>query len=228
MGNDTRGGGPPQPEPVAGRVTRLRARRRGVATEIEVEGASWAVVATEVALAEALAAGTVLDEARSRRILDADALWRAREAALRLLSYRPRTREELARRLAGKGFRGAVVDRCLDRLDEAGLIDDRAFAEAFVRDRLRARPKGRRALLHELRTRGVGEGVAREALDQALGDSDEEEIDRARRAADRWRRRPGEEEARACRRLAAYLGRRGFPGDIVRQVVEERVRGTVE
>jgi len=199
-----------------------------MATEVEVEGISWVTLATEVVLAEALAVGTVLDEDGSRRLLTADALWRAREAALRLLSYRPRTRTELARRLEDKGFPGDVVARCLVRLDQSGLIDDRAFAESFVRDRLASRPKGRRALMHELRSRGVDLETATAVVEEVVTGAGESEVERARRAALRWRRRTGEDAEGARRRLVGFLGRRGFPPGVIRQVVEERIRRAEE
>ncbi|HEX2205659.1 MAG TPA: RecX family transcriptional regulator, partial [Longimicrobium sp.] len=63
--------------------------------------------------------------------------------------------------------------------------------------------------------------TARAAIDGVLAAEGAGEADLARAAAARFRPRPGEDPARARRRLHDFLARRGFGGDAVRAVVEE-------
>jgi regulatory protein len=100
-------------------------------------------------------------------LVDDDLRWRAREAALAFLAYRPRSRGETQRRLYGK-FPPAIVHACLDQLAAEGLLDDGAFADAFVRDRLLLRPRGPARLRDELRGKGVGGDVAQAAVTRGL------------------------------------------------------------
>lgn len=172
-----------------------------------------------------LGLGDPLPASRRRHLLDADAEARVREAALNLLSYRARTRSELQRKLVGKGHAIPRVDACLDRLEERGLVDDAAVATAFVRDRIRLRPRGTRLLTQELRGKGIDDGVARRVVDDVLDDEDLDENALVRRVLEGWIRRQGPtvlaalanrdrspEREKARRRLHAYLGRRGFGG----------------
>ncbi|HET7230820.1 MAG TPA: regulatory protein RecX, partial [Longimicrobium sp.] len=87
----------------------------------------------------------------------------------------------------------------------------------------RLRPHGRRRLAQELRAKGVDDETARTAIDEVMEREDASEHDLARAAAARWKPRPGEEPERARRRLHAFLARRGFGGDVVREVVDEKV-----
>ena len=80
---------------------------------------------------------------------------RAREICLRQLAVRPRTRVELAKALARKEISDEVISEVLDRYDEVGIIDDAAFARAWVSSRHHGRGLARRALATELRRRGV-------------------------------------------------------------------------
>jgi regulatory protein len=80
-----------------------------------------------------------------------DPVAEAKDAALRLLAVRARSRGELERRLAQRGFGEAVVAAALDRLAEAGLVDDAAFAAAYAESRA-ARGADARVIASELRS----------------------------------------------------------------------------
>lgn len=75
--------------------------------------------------------------------------------------------------------------------------------------------------MQELRARGVDEDAAMTAIGAAMAEEEVSELELAREATRRWRPRPGEEAMRARRRLAGYLARRGFAGDVAQQVIEE-------
>ncbi|HEX5724865.1 MAG TPA: regulatory protein RecX, partial [Longimicrobiaceae bacterium] len=168
---------------------------------LHLDGAFHAALAADVVYAERLHVGDELDAARLAAVTAADQAWRAREAALLLLSYRPRSAGELRRRLAENGFPAEVAEACVAGLVESGVVDDSAFAELFVRDRVRLRPHGRRRLARELRARGVEPEAARSAIDEVLAREETGDLELARRAAAKWRPRPGEDPRKARRRL---------------------------
>lgn len=148
-----------------------------------------------------------------------------REACLRLLATRPRSRHELVQRMRGRDCPGPVLDRVLDRLCAVGLVDDASFADAWVRSRHAHSGKGRRALAAELRSKGIDDELAKGALAQ-VGDEDERQ-----RATEVVRRKlrssvlPADAAGRATltRRLIGMLVRRGYPSDVVRSVVEDEM-----
>jgi regulatory protein len=85
-------------------------------------------------------------------------------AGARLLEARPRSTDEIRRRLRDAGYRADLVEATLDRLTELGYLDDAVFAQAWVESRDRAQPRGARALRDELRRKGVGTADAEAAL----------------------------------------------------------------
>jgi regulatory protein len=108
-----------------------------------------------------------------------------REVALRMLAAEPSTRAVLALKLARRGFPRAHIAALLDRLVAVGLVDDRAYAEGFVRRRLRIRPRGFALLRRELLRKGVPAAVVDEVLAAAASATDEVTLARtalARRA----------------------------------------------
>ena len=103
------------------------------------------------------------------------------EAAARFLEARARSIGEVRRRLTSAGYQADLVEGAITRLGELGMLDDEAFAKAWVESRDRARPRGERALADELRLRGVDRTVIVAALDErreaaAATDSDDDEV----------------------------------------------------
>lgn len=208
------------------RITRIEPQRHAPdRVSLFVDGAFRLGAAAEVVQAAGLREGDEVDEARLADLEGRDRGWQAREAALRLLGVRPRSAAELSRRLRMKGFAAEEVEPVLARLGELGMLDDAAFAGMLARDRVRLRPQGRRRILGELRAKGVDEDTARAAVSEALESERTDEAELARRAAAKWRPRPGEDPAKARRRLHAFLARRGFDGELSRQVADELLGG---
>lgn len=143
---------------------------------------------------------------------------RAREICLRQLAIRPRTRVELATELRRNGIDDRVAAEVLDRYHEVGMIDDGAFARAWVTSRHQSRGLARRALGSELRQRGVDSEAVGEALDQLDTDT---EAETARALVDRkLRTATGTPEA-IVRRLVGMLARKGYPAGLAYRVVKE-------
>jgi len=142
----------------------------------------------------------------------------ARALCLRLLTARARTRAELAGQLTKRGYPDDVSARVLDRLADVGLVDDRDFADQWVRSRHVNAGKGKRALVSELRTRGVDDEVITAAL--ADVDPSAERVRAEQLVADKLRRERLTDEAKQARRLIAMLARRGYEQSMAFDVVK--------
>ncbi|WBB57059.1 regulatory protein RecX [Verrucosispora sp. WMMD573] len=144
----------------------------------------------------------------------------AREICLRQLAVRPRTRAELATALARRGISEETADQVLDRYDEVGIIDDAAFARAWVSSRHAGRGLARRALANELRQRGVDGDTASEALDE-LDETTEAET--ARALVERKLRTARGEPDAVFRRLVGMLARKGYPAGVAIRAVKDAI-----
>ena len=143
----------------------------------------------------------------------------AREICLRQLAVRPRTRAELATALRRRRIPEDVIVEVLDRYDEVGLIDDAAFARAWVTSRHHGRGLARRALAGELRQRGVESDLVGEALAEVDGDT---EAATARTLVERkLRSTPSGRPDAVFRRLVGLLARKGYPAGLAVSVVRE-------
>ncbi len=144
-----------------------------------------------------------------------DAAEIAYDKALRFLSYRPRSRAEIADYLKRRKVQPDTVGTVIERLEHAGLVDDSAFAQYWVENRESFRPRGARALRHELLQKGVSEAAIARAVEGI------DETDGAYRAAQRRVRRLRHLDYQVFRqRLGGFLQRRGFGYDVVKETVD--------
>jgi regulatory protein len=146
---------------------------------------------------------------------------RARELCLRLLTGRPRTRTELAGALHSHGVPDETAAAVLARFADVGLIDDAAFARAWVESRHHSRGLARRALSAELKRRGV-DGQDIEAAVSALDPADELATARQLVAKAMGASR-GKPLPVRMRRLVGLLARKGYPAPVAYRIVREAI-----
>ncbi len=157
---------------------------------------------------------------------DADPESVARRIVLRQLTMGPRSRHQLEDKLRRRGCDDDVAARVLDRMTEIGLVDDAEFAQSLVRTRTAGKGLAKRALVHELRDKGVGDAE----IDAAVGTVDAES-ERARAeelVARRLRQLGGLDPQVQARRLSGMLARKGYPPSVVYAVVRDAVNGAPE
>ena len=143
----------------------------------------------------------------------------ARAICLRLLTAGPRTRAQLATALRKRRIPDEVAESVLSRFTEVGLIDDAAFARAWVESRHYGRGLARRALSAELRQRGIPDGEVRSAVGLL---KPQDELDAARRlVAKRIPASKGKPMPARARQLMGMLARKGYPAGMAARVVRE-------
>ncbi|WP_283134768.1 recombination regulator RecX [Rhizohabitans arisaemae] len=156
-------------------------------------------------------------ERSGRRGEDPEA--KARAVCLQMLTAAPRTRAQLADALRRRGIPEETAEAVLGRFSEVGLVDDEAFADAWVSSRHAGRGLARRALATELRHRGVDEETVREAVERLDPD---QELETARHlVARKLRGTRGLDPAARIRRLSGMLARKGYSPGTAYRVVKE-------
>lgn len=144
----------------------------------------------------------------------------ARAIVLRQLAGSAKSRRQLADKLSERQIPAEAAENVLERFEELQLIDDAAFADAWVRSRARSRGLSRSALRRELREKGIEEELAAVALEQLSGD---DELEMARELVrKKVRSMPAElDHDKGVRRLVAMLGRKGYGSGTAFRVVQE-------
>jgi regulatory protein len=145
----------------------------------------------------------------------------AHDAALWLLESRARTRLDLEQRLRRRGFEPEAIAGALDRLGAVGLVDDQSFARDLAASRAGQGVDAPR-IADELRDRGIDPELAVRVAEASVPSSERHE--RCRELAEaRLAKLKGLSPEAQFRRVAAYLARRGYPGEVIDDVVRDLV-----
>jgi len=192
-------------------VTGLRqASRRPARWTVEVDGEVVATLSSVEMGATGLFEGQSLSPDELQTSLDRAFGESARSLTLRYMSYRPRSIRELRSYLRRHGIPDGVVDREMERLETADLAGDVDFAAFWAENRTRFAPRGRMALAHELRQKGVGRGD----IEAGLAGLPSEEQLAYQAGLRKGRLLASSDRDHFFQAMHAFLRRRGFSGEV--------------
>lgn len=141
--------------------------------------------------------------------------------AINYLSYRMRSKREMEDYLVKKGFELSYIHGTIQRLVKENLLNDRMFAEAFVRTRMGLSTKGPFVILRELLKAGVSEMDGKDALSQYSFDQQVENATKffeKKSSSDRGKHSNREEQSR----LRRLLMQKGYSSDVITAVFTEK------
>jgi len=139
---------------------------------------------------------------------------RALNQAVAMLARRPCSKGEISQNLRCHRYADDVIGLVICKLEKENLLNDQEFSELWIQQR--SRKYGSRRIRQELRTKGVPESTAEEALSSL---SEEEMLESATvLAAKAWSKaKPGEDLRKTRQRIIASLVRKGFDWDLAKQ-----------
>ena len=168
------------------------------------------------------------EEATPRSPAEVAAACRAQ--ALRMLERRSYSEAELLRRLKDKEHDPDVSAAVVERLVEAGLVNDATYARQVARSFLVGRRASVRRVQQEMTRRGIArtlsdDAIAEVRVDEGIGTEDDS-VERAARK--KLKSLSGLDAQTRARRLTGYLARRGFAGDVIRSALRRLDREASE
>jgi len=211
-----------KPDPIYGIISAIKYQQKDkLRASIFVDGEFSFGIQVQTIERFRLRKGDEIDSILFAKITEFDQTISARRTAQKFLNTRRRTERDVRRKLQQNDIPEQLIDMVIDELKVAKLIDDAAYAQAFIHDRLLTKSVSKGKLALELQTKGVDRATANEAL-QGIS-SDEEEIDRAFDAA--RKKLPGLERKetdhhKRSQKLYAFLVARGFTGSTIKKTLE--------
>lgn len=220
---------PVEPTVRPGVITGLTpASRRPGRWEVAVDGRAVGSVSLDLVERLALRVGRAIDADGAAHLDVGIAETAVYDRALGMLAARGRSSRDLRQRLVRAGALPAHADAVVLRLQEAGLLDDSAYARQVARSRVATRGDSRRRVSQALAQAGVTRTTADEAVAEVFEEEAVDEAALVEQAARKRMRMLGDvDPATRRRRLYGYLMRRGHDAALIRGVVD-RVAGAVD
>jgi len=233
-------------------ITKLGFQKNQKRVNLYLDGAFAFGLSTLVVLKRHLKVHQKLSALAVKKLMFASWQEELYEASLRFLGLRPRSQKEITdylrhRKLKQYQFKGiksgidktelaiagpALIDKTIIRLKEKGFINDHEFCRWLIKQRIEHSPRGKRALRAELRQKGIGAEVIEEILTDDSLYPIEVEKNGVRQAAEKaWKQLIGgksnlgkrEDKITLKRRLYQRLASRGFPFNLIKEVVDELI-----
>lgn len=153
----------------------------------------------------------------------------AKTIALRYLSRAPRSICEVESRLKEKDIKDDSIKETLQYLTELGYLSDETFANQWAGSKIKSRLWGKNRIIHGLKQKGISEEIIKLTIDD-LGTN---ELDTAKLALLKWLKNKGQapesgKQEKLRQKAGAYrhLNAKGFPADVIYDLLKERYNGT--
>lgn len=143
--------------------------------------------------------------------------------ALRFLSYRPRSEQEIRNKLKEKKAESEIIEKIVAKLKKYNFINDLEFAKWWVESRLRFKPRSARLIKIELKQKGIDNETINNL--QLTIDSDLESAKKlVRRKMARFRNKFGMTRNEIYQKLGRYLASKGFDWDTIKKSIDEALK----
>lgn len=163
-----------------------------------------------------------IDEEYIQKVLREEELSKAKDQALKFLTYRQRSEKEIIDKLKKKGFEESIIDDTLNYLKKYKLVDDVEFAKAFMRDKINLNKFGPIRIKHELYKKGIDNNIIEKVLEE---NDEEDEYNRALNLAKKKLPSYKNDDKNAIyRKLGGFLQRKGYSYDCIFKVLKELVK----
>lgn len=164
--------------------------------------------------------GQQITKKELEKLIQKDQLDKALNKAIRLLSYRSRTENEIRKKLLEKKFDNKIIAKVIKKLQKMGYLSDQFFIESWIRDRINIKPSGKKLLKIELIKKGIPETKAQKFLEKLVNPKIELQMaEKAfRKAQKNYRHLTGYEKKQ---KITAYLARRGFEWTLIEQLLNK-------
>ncbi|OGD85870.1 hypothetical protein A2Z23_00900 [Candidatus Curtissbacteria bacterium RBG_16_39_7] len=192
-------------------------KRRAGRFNIFVDGVFSFALSEDLIAREKIKIGQKITQEQIEKLIQEYELEKILEKVFRFLSYRQRSKQEILNYLKKKNLGEKEIELVIKKIEKLGFIDDEEFARAFVQSRIKARPKGKRLLIQELRQKGI----EKEIIEKTLEEVTLPEIELAQKAIEKklknFLKLPPQE---AKVKIAGFLARRGFSWDTIKELID--------
>lgn len=196
-------------------ITAIEPRRKSL-EQLYIDGEPAVKLDRFLLVKRGIKAGMEITDEELQELIAASDERRAREKALYLLEYRAHSKKELIDKIARTTSTREAAEKAAEKMQEIGLIDDRAYAEAFAKTLIKRKKYGLWRVKQELRMKGISSEITEDIL---LDYEDEDYTETI--SAFLLKKYPeyAEDEGEK-RRAVAALQRRGYGYDQIRSAMQ--------
>lgn len=202
------------------KITKIEPQRNNERINIYIDGEFAFGLMKEIQYKYGLSEDMEIDKEFIDDILLEEERLKAKDKALKFLSYRQRSHKEIEDKLKKEGFSDEIIDKTIDFLKNYNLIDDMAFAKNFIMDKAKINKYGPEKIKYELYMKGISKDI----IDKALEDYGDEYSIALELAKKKIKSYKDNDRNSIYRKLGGFLQSRGFSYECISRVLRELVK----
>lgn len=202
------------------RITRIEPQNNSERVNVYIDGEFAFGLMREILYKYGLSEDMEVDREFIDEVLLEEEWLKAKDKALKFLSYRQRSQKEIGDKLKKEGFNDEIIEKTVDFLKSYNLIDDIAFAKNFMMDKSNINKYGPERIRYELYMRGISKDIIDEVLED-YGDEYSIALDLAKKKVKSYK---GNDRNAIYRKLGTFLQSKGFSYECISKVLRELVK----
>lgn len=202
------------------RITRIEPQNNSERVNVYIDGEFAFGLMREIQYKYGLSENMEVDREFIDEVLLEEEWLKAKDKALKFLSYRQRSQKEIEDKLKKEGFSDEIIEKTVDFLKSYNLIDDIAFAKNFMMDKSNINKYGPERIRYELYMRGISKDIIDEVLED-YGDEYSIALDLAKKKVKSYK---GNDRNAIYRKLGTFLQSKGFSYECISKVLRELVK----
>jgi len=202
------------------RITRIEPQNNSERVNVYIDGEFAFGLMREILYKYGLSEDMEVDREFIDEVLLEEEWLKAKDKALKFLSYRQRSQKEIEDKLKKEGFSDEIIEKTVDFLKSYNLIDDIAFAKNFMMDKSNINKYGPERIRYELYMRGISKDIIDEVLED-YGDEYSIALDLAKKKVKSYK---GNDRNAIYRKLGTFLQSKGFSYECISRILRELVK----
>lgn len=201
-------------------ITDLKKSKKGNVL-IYADGEYLTKVLPEIFLNSGLKIGDYIDDEILKNLSEAANLGKAKEKALRLLSFRDHSKKELVEKIK-QSFGGEYAERAADKMEDLGLVDDEKFADSYAKELFESKLYSVRRIEYELAKKGISSELIEKIMSENVFD-ERENIAKilSKKGLNKNLIENRSENQKEFRRIVAYCQRLGYSWSDISAVIND-------
>ena len=200
------------------KITNIEPQRNKNRVNVYVDDLFAIGIDLELKYKHKLEIGMEVDDDFIKEVLKAEEQNKVTNHALNFLSFRQRSEKEIYTALKRKGYEEIYIENAIDYCRNQKYLDDRAFAKAFIKDKVNINKLGEQRIKYELLRKGVSQNI----IDDVLILDTEDQLETALKLAEKKLPSYRKDDKNAVyRKLSGFLQRKGYSFEVVSQVMRE-------
>lgn len=200
------------------KITDITAQKRNERENIYIDDKFAFGLSSELRYKYDLYIGKEISDEFINDVLKAEEQNKVLNHAFNILSYSQNSKMNIYKKLMRKGYEEEFVLKAIEYCEEKNYINDRLYAENFIKDKTNISKHGSNRIRYDL----ISKGVSKDIIDEVLDLDHDEEYERALELANKKIKSYRNDDRNAIyRKLGGYLQRRGYGYDIVSKVLRQ-------